>query len=429
MKITKIAGIIAEYHPFHNGHAWQMARLREMGYEAVVCAMSPSVVQRGQVAVLPVGVRAEAALAGGADLVLELPAPCACKSAEGFALAGVTVLDALGCVDALAFGAETPGVRRLEGAAAALEGGAFRAALRRRLDEGLPLAAAREAAAEDVCPGAGALLQSPNNILAVDYCRALLRLSSAMAPLALAREGAGHDAALEGVSGGPERAGGAEALGCSSEVGRDGDGEAAGGCYASATALRRLAGAKGPQALAPFVPPACLAIYRRAWDEGLWLDEKALSVAVLSRLRARERFDDVRGAGEGLANRLAAAVRTAPTLEALTEALKTKRYPTARLRRLVLDAALGYTDALPALPPYVHVLAANERGLAVLRAARPRLPLGAGLAALERESAACAAMARAHGAAEDLAALCRVRPQPCGTAYTHKFLLKKQGGV
>ena len=150
---------------------------------------------------------------------------------------------------------------------------------------------------------------------------------------------------------------------------------------------------------------------------------------MLSRLRARERFDDVRGAGEGLANRLAAAVRTAPTLEALTEALKTKRYPTARLRRLVLDAALGYTDALPALPPYVNVLAANERGLAVLRAARPRLPLGAGLAALERESAACAAMARAHGAAEDLAALCRVRPQPCGTAYTHKFLLKKQGGV
>ena len=382
-----------------------------MGYGAVVCAVSPSVVQRGQVAVLPAGVRADAALAGGADLVIEIPAPCACRSAEGFALAGTALLNGLGCVDTLAFGAETPDLEQIRRVARTLESGAFRAALRRALDEGVPLAAARARTAEALCPGAGAMLDQPNNILAVDYCRALAKLGSSMEPLALGRQGAGHDAALE-----PE-----ETPAC-------GDTGAEQRRYASASALRRAVRGRGIKALAAYVPPACLARYQAAWDAGLWQDERALSTAVLSRLRARHSFDDVRGAGEGLANRLAGAVRTAPTLEALVEELKTKRYPTARLRRLVLDAALGYTGSLPVLPPYIHVLGASRAGLAVLRAARPALPLDASLAALSRRGGPCAAMAAAHCAAEDLAALCCMKPQPCGTAYTRKFTVLEREG-
>ena len=106
--MLKIVGIIAEYDPFHAGHAWQIQQARQAGARAVVCVMSPSVVQRGGCALFPTPVRVRAALAGGADLVLSLPAPYATLSAEGFAAAGVHLLSMLGCVDTLCFGAETP---------------------------------------------------------------------------------------------------------------------------------------------------------------------------------------------------------------------------------------------------------------------------------------------------------------------------------
>ncbi len=393
----KIAGVIAEYHPFHSGHAWQLRQLRAAGFDAVVCVMSAGAVQRGELELMPARVRAGAALAGGADLVVALEAPYACKSAEGFALAGVSLLEALGCVDALCFGTEGADADALDAVAAAMEGEAFAAALRRHLDAGLPLAAARAAAAEACAPGAKALLRRPNQILGVDYCRALRRLGSAMRPLALARVGAQHD---------------------------EGAPAAAGAAYASASHLRALWKAHGPRALAPYVPAECLALYEEAWENGQYLDARAFSAAALSRLRAmqKEDFAAVRGAGEGLANRLWAASRKAGSWGELIENMKTKRYPTARLRRLALDAVLGYTDGLPALPPYLRVLGAGEKGRAVLREASPRLPLGAGLAQLAKTGEGAALAARAHAAAADLAALCRRAPAPCGEAYTGKFL-------
>ena len=144
----RTAGIIAEYNPFHNGHAWQIAELKKRGFEAVVCVCSPGVVQRGTAALFPARVRTRAALAAGADLVLSLPAPYATLSAEGFAAAGVALLSALGCVDALCFGTETRRLEDIAQTAALLESPDFPAALRGQLDAGLPLPAARAAAAE-----------------------------------------------------------------------------------------------------------------------------------------------------------------------------------------------------------------------------------------------------------------------------------------
>ena len=361
----RTAGIIAEYNPFHNGHAWQIAELKKRGFEAVVCVCSPGVVQRGTAALFPARVRTRAALAAGADLVLSLPAPYATLSAEGFAAAGVALLSALGA--------------------------------------GLPLPAARAAAAEALCPGAGAVLRAPNDILGVEYCKALLRQHSALVPLALPRRGAAHDAPLD----------------------------AAPGRYASASALRALVRAGGAAALAPHVPPACLRLYMQAEAEGDILDGRAFGIAVLSRLRAMDAagLRAVRGAAEGLENRLAAAVQGAGTLDELVQAMRTKRYATARLRRLVLDAALGYTGDLPALPPYLHVLGANETGLAVLRCARQAalLPLSHSLADLAARSAPAARVAAAHAAAEDLTALCLRHPAPMGAAYTAKPVFPTSG--
>ena len=128
----RTAGIISEYNPFHRGHAWQIGELRRrLGAETVVvCAMSGSFVQRGDFAVMRTHARAEAAVRGGADLVLELPLPWAIASAEGFAAGGVGVLAATGAVDTLVFGSECGDTETLKAVAAALESEPFAAYLR-----------------------------------------------------------------------------------------------------------------------------------------------------------------------------------------------------------------------------------------------------------------------------------------------------------
>lgn len=398
----KIAGIVAEYDPFHAGHAWMIDEVRRAGFEAVACVMSPSVVQRGGAACFTADVRTRAALAGGADLVLCLPAPYAVRSAEGFAAAAVAVLGGLGCVDAVAFGAETPDVHALYSAAECLVSEEFSKRLQKHLRGAAPFAAAREKAAEECRPGTGALLRDPNNILGVEYCKAIITQKLPMHPLAVRRVGAVHDAPLGGD------------------------------VFASASALRRLMLSQGVGALAPYVPAACLPVYEKAAENGKNILPQAFSIALLSRLRAMsaQEMARTRGVCEGLENRLYDASRKAVSAQQLYDLLKTKRYAHARLRRLALDAALGYTDDLPPLPPYVHVLGANARGLEVLKETKKRakLPVTPSLAELGRRGAAARKAAAAHAAAEDFAALCTAIPRPCGQAYTQKMIVLESAG-
>ena len=195
MIFMRTAGIISEYNPFHRGHAWQIGELRRrLGAEtAVVCAMSGSFVQRGDFAVMRTHARAEAAVRGGADLVLELPLPWAIASAEGFAAGGVGVLAATGAVDTLVFGSECGDTETLKAVAAALESESFAAYLRQGLQEDVSFAAAREAAARKLLGEKAAVLAQPNDILGVEYCKAIARQAAALMPLALPRRGVGHD--------------------------------------------------------------------------------------------------------------------------------------------------------------------------------------------------------------------------------------------
>ena len=194
-------GIIAEYDPFHNGHAWQLARARALGGgQPVAVALSCGLTQRGAVPLLPERVRVQAALACGADLVFALPAPYACAGAEAFARAGVSLLAAAGC-SGLVFGAETPDAGRLLQAARVLAGDDYRAALKAALAAGArSFAAARQAAVEAAAPGTGLaeLLDKPNNNLAIEYCKAILQLGVAMTPIPLPRRGANHGETLNG---------------------------------------------------------------------------------------------------------------------------------------------------------------------------------------------------------------------------------------
>ena len=399
----KLAGIIAEYDPFHNGHAWQLQQAKALGARRVAVAMSCGLTQRGALPLLPESVRVQAALTYGADLVFALPAPYACSGAECFARAGVQLLAAAGC-DALVFGAETPDAALLMEAARVLSGAEYRTALKARLAAGArSFAAARQQAVEAVCPGTGlaALLDKPNNNLAVEYCKAILELGASLVPIPLPRQGAGHGQALTET----------------------------GGQFASASALRTLWQNGGADAAAPYVPAEILPLYREAFAAGQYTDLAAAQRCQLALLRSRcagtAPFAQVRGISEGLEHRLEAAVRSSTTHAELLDSLTTVRYPRARMRRLAMDAALGYSaDAFPALPPYLHLLGAQKDALPLLKAAA--LPVSHSLARLAEQNAPCRAVVDAQLRACDFGALCRKKPEPMGGALRQKiiFLMK-----
>ena len=395
----KLAGIIAEYDPFHNGHAWQLQQAKALGAQRVAVAMSCGLTQRGALPLLPESVRVQAALTCGADLVFALPAPYACSGAECFARAGVQLLAAAGC-DALVFGAETPDAALLMEAARVLSGAEYRTALKARLAAGArSFAAARQAAVEAVCPGTGlaALLDKPNNNLAVEYCKAILELGASLVPIPLPRQGAGHGQALTET----------------------------GGQFASASALRTLWQNGGADAAAPYVPAEVLPLYREAYAAGRYTDLAAAQRCQLALLRSRcagtAPFAQVRGISEGLEHRLEAAVRSSTTHAELLDSLTTVRYPRARMRRLAMDAALGYSaDAFPALPPYLHLLGAQKDALPLLKAAA--LPVSHSLARLAEQNTPCRAVVDAQLRACDFGALCRKKPEPMGGALRQKII-------
>lgn len=339
--MEKVAGIIAEYNPFHRGHQYHIAETRRLlGADCgVVCVQSGDFVQRGEAALWPKHLRAGAAVRGGADLVLELPLPWCVSSAEGFARGGVSALCASGVVTHLSFGSESGDLAALQRAAGAKRDPAFSDLLRRELQAGVSYPRAQELAVRALIGDGADVLALPNDTLALEYLLALSEAGGAIEPVAVRRVGAGHDEAGEGA-------------------------------IRSASELRELL-LRGEDASA-FLPPEAAALF-----ETPAVDPAQLETAVLSRLRMlpQEAWANVPGAEEGLENVMYRAVRGASTLEGVLAAAKSKRYPLSRLRRLALCAALGVTKDLPARPPYLRVLAANDRGRALLREMREKSAL------------------------------------------------------
>ena len=353
------SGVICEFNPFHNGHAYLLSRMRtEVGEDgAVICLMSGRFVQRGEAAVADPYLRARTALCGGADLVLELPFPYAAASAEHFATAGVEILSRLGA-DSLTFGSECGDASLLSSAAEATESPAFGelyAALCRR---GMGTTAAYAEALATSASAGGAWPEgfpSSNDLLGIAYLRALRRVEAreghAPAPRVVTRKGAGYREDVLRAEG-----------------------------YPSATALRLLLheAATDPAALAAMLagsmPDASLSLLLQAVENQTapMRSNRLLSFYhTLYRLKSpadMERFSEW---GGGMAGHICRSARATATAEEFFDALRTKQYTDARLRRALLFGAVGVTEEdLRAIPPYVTLLAANGRGCAFLKAWR-----------------------------------------------------------
>ena len=331
----KTVGIICEYNPFHLGHQKQFDKIRAtLGPDTViVCLMSGSFVQRGMPAIFDKALRAQAAIDCGADLILELPTVCALSSAEGFAAGGVKILSPF--CDYLCFGCETGDEQSLIQTAQALLSPEFGPALRQELESGCSFPAARQRALQQLGIS-DALLEKPNDILAVEYCKAILAQGSSMKPLPIHRGGDYHDTSADAEN-------------------------------PSATALRRLMEQNADWSA--FVPASAQKVFSNAPIHTLAAGERAM----LARLRtmSEDDFAALPYGSEGLWRKLMRACQDCATLEDILTATKSKRYTRTRLDRMVMCAYLGITEDLMNAPmPYVRVLGLRSSGIPILKKAR-----------------------------------------------------------
>ena len=332
----KIAATVAEYNPFHLGHEYMLKSVKSLGFDGVIAVMSGNFVQRGDCAVFDKRARTKAALQNGADLVVELPVPFATASAERFAYGAAEIIKAMGCVDAIAFGSESGDARIIEKAAKIISGD-LSEAIKPYLSEGMTFAAARQKAVESIDKEAAALLQNPNDTLAVEYISHLL--DSGINPIAIKRIGAAHD------------------------------GEVKNG-FASASEIRKMIISGDRNEFKKYRPKSAAEIIDEQIEKGLApADLRSAEGAVLSTLRQMTAEDIAKlpDISEGLENRIISAVRGNTSLDEILEEIKTKRYTLARIRRTLLCAYLGITkDYVFGKVPYIRVIGFNQKGREIM---------------------------------------------------------------
>lgn len=399
----KIAGIVAEYNPFHNGHAYQIEHIRaekEGDASHIVAVMSTHFTQRGEPALIDPHIRAEMALKNGVDLVIALPAPWALSSAQGFAEGGVFLLNALDCVNMLSFGSESGDLDALCKVRALLDDPRVTQRLKGLLDMGLPYAEAQRKAVCDIGgENRAAVLDSPNNTLAIEYLGALERLHSPIVPFTVKRMGAAHDARVP-IGG-----------------------------MASASYIREVLRAGRTANVAPYVPQSVCDLLINAVENGSCPSREELAeraILAVLRLRSKEQLAALPALSEGIENRLYKAIREATDLESLITLAKTKRYARTRLQRLICCAFIGITaDTASGMPPYIRVLGATEAGLEILRKAKDHgtaVPVVTRASQIDALDERARAIFRLESRAADLYALSLPRPYPCGSEMTAGML-------
>ena len=321
-------GIIAEYNPFHKGHRLHIESTRlETGADNIIVLMSGSFVQRGEPAVADKFTRTKAALLNGADMILELPVEYATGSADVFAKGAVEILDKSGIVDILSFGTETGELKPFMKTAELLlnEPANFKACLHSELEKGIPYPAARQAALSQILSMDMSFLSRPNNILALEYIKALLRLQSTIKPFTVKRQI--NDYNSEEMSG---------------EI-------------SSASAIRQCLYKGEIKAALSAVPLNCHNLFDKT-KKLPHIDRYTDILRYILLTKDPLELGEIDGIAEGLENRISAYVNL-DTVTEIAEAVKSKRYTLSRIRRSLLHIILDIKkEEVLQSPRYIRVL-------------------------------------------------------------------------
>lgn len=341
----KVCGVVCEYNPFHYGHLYHLNQIR-LNFDVIVCVMSGNFVQRGEPAIVRKHLRAENAICGGADLVIELPAPWAVSSAERFASGAVSLLTAIPELTALSFGVETNDSELLRKTANLLVSDGFSNKIKPYLANGMTFASAREKAISELSVDSAKILREPNNILAVEYIKAL-KNKREIALFPVKRYKTDHDSSVVN------------------------------GEFSSASNIRNLWKERGFSFVSEYLPfsDSFLEEINAGHSPVFAEDFSRIVPAVLKQLDSDD-FLQIADVNEGLEFRIKEALKKTSTLQDAVEYTKSKRYTHARIRRIFLNAFLGIPrDFCMQTPPYLRVLAFNDTGRELLSKTKAQLPI------------------------------------------------------
>ncbi|MBQ4100928.1 MAG: nucleotidyltransferase [Oscillospiraceae bacterium] len=385
-----ITAIIAEFNPFHNGHRYLIDKARANGATHIVAVMSGNFVQRGSPAIFDKFTRAKTALLNGVDLVLEMPLHISLSSAEMFGEGSVSLINSLGCVNSLCFGAECDDVSQLENIADTLLYDEFNKKIKEELSTGVSYPTARETVITNIMGGCyNDIISKPNNILAIEYIKAMKKIGANISPMLIKRVGVSHN---------------------SSDVFDN---------FASATTLREML--ENGNNIERYIPSSAFDIYNSADIHSLKYTENAF----LSKLRTMNESDflALSDVSEGLEKRIISAIASSTSLTELYDKIKTKRYTHSRIRRIIMCAYLSLTKGrFPLDIGFARVLAFNQKGAEIMSIAKKSgsVPLISSLADVKKIGELQNSYAEWLSQTTDLYNLMKNSPDICGTDYRKK---------
>lgn len=352
----KVVGLVVEYNPFHLGHQYHLETAKRVtSSDGVICVMSGNFIQRGEPAIFDKWARAKMAILGGADLVIELPVVYAMSSAEYFAKAGVALLIGTGIVDSLCFGSESGSIDELKAVAEVLtnEPDEYRGMLKKYLDIGISYPAAREKALIDYfkfadldCGNLSEYISKANNILGIEYLKALISMNSKIKPITIKRKGSDYtDINLSGS-------------------------------FSSATSIREIVQKDGlSSAVLSTIPESTYKVISEEVENGrgpIFTNYYDNIVLALLRRIGREGLADFPYLGEGLHNRLFKGLLESSTINELVDKTCTKRYTRTRVLRGIMHSLTGLREEDFNVfnnlggPKYIRILGFNSRGQQML---------------------------------------------------------------
>ena len=385
--MSKSVGIVAEYNPFHTGHRYQIDQLRQLGFEHIAVAMSGSCVQRGNFAFMDKFSRRKMALENGVDIVAEIPYPFSARSAEGYAMAGIQTLKAMG-VDAISFGSESGNSALLQDIAAYLLTDEYENLLKKYISENFSFATAREKAIFDKFDVNKDIVSASNDILAIEYIKSCIILDWKPEIIAVKRQGAAYNR-TKASSG-----------------------------YASASGIRKMISEYKQDTALKYIPAESSSTFVRNLDRGnYFVSDSAAEKAVLFTLRQKtaEDFIKLADCNEELSHSFEKALSSAYSMESLFDALPTKRYTRARLNRIILAAILNIDNSYPKDIQYIRILGFSKKGEVFMRSLPEKchLPFSHSAKILSEKSELCRKIILAESRATDgQAALFRISRPP-----------------
>ena len=345
MKENRVLGIIAEYNPFHNGHMYHLQKAKEQsGAQYCICVMSGNFVQRGNTSIVNKWKKAEMALLNGVDLVIELPTIYSVASAEGFSLGAIKLLNNLKIVDAISFGTETSDFAALNNISSIVneEPMKYKSILNSELKKGLSFPKARENALMlylNDNKRYDNILNTPNNILAIEYLKALKKIKSTIQPIPVKREKVYYNDNVIVDE------------------------------FASATAIRKLLKNEEFSEIRKVVPKSTYQILEKETELGnVVLDLSRYEKEIIYNLRRMtvSEIAELPDVNEGLEHSLKNAANYSNDITDLINIVKTKRYTVTRIQRILICALLGITKRDVGMAkktePYIRVLGFNEKG-------------------------------------------------------------------